>query len=253
MRRKFPYLDENEYFRFPPPSQATPEGILGVGGNLSPGMLVSAYSQGVFPWFSDGDPILWWCPDPRFVLFPDKLHVSRSMRRVLRRELFDVTFDVRFRDVIEACSARYRPGQGGTWITPEMIAAYVELHERGYAHSVEVEIGGELVGGLYGVSLGSCFFGESMFALHPNASKVGFVCLVEVLKRNRFDLIDSQVHTQHLESLGAENIPRDAYLALLQRGLGNPGLKGSWTEKFAADLAECSVLERAAADEFPEN
>ncbi|WP_455381893.1 leucyl/phenylalanyl-tRNA--protein transferase [Salinispira pacifica] len=251
MGRKFPYLGEHERFQFPSPDQATGEGILGVGGNLSPGMLLSAYSQGVFPWFSPGDPILWWCPDPRFVLFPDKLHISRSMRRVLRRREFSVSFDRMFRRVIEACSATPRPGQRGTWITDEMIESYSKLHELGYAHSVEVSLNGELVGGLYGVSLGSCLFGESMFARVSNASKVGFVYLVQVLKQQGFSLIDSQVHTDHLESLGAEDIPRERYLSLLAAALEAPTRRGNWGELFADDLAGCSVLEGASSDELP--
>ncbi len=251
MGREFPYLGEHERFQFPPPDQATSEGILGVGGNLSPGMLISAYSQGVFPWFSPGDPILWWCPDPRFVLFPDRLHVSHSMRRALRRGEFSVTFDGDFESVIELCSAAPRRGQNGTWITPEMIKSYKELHLLGYAHSVEVWKEGRIAGGLYGVSLGSVFFGESMFAHVSNASKVGFIRLVEVLKREGFQLVDSQVHTQHLESLGAENIPRRRYLELLHAGLAQPNRKGNWGKLFARELKELSVLEGASADELP--
>lgn len=250
MGRKFPYLGEQERFQFPPPDQATSEGILGVGGNLSPGMLISAYRQGVFPWFSPGDPILWWCPDPRFVLFPEKLHVSHSMRRALHRGDFAVTLDADFKAVIESCSEAPRRGQNGTWITPEMVKSYTELHSIGYAHSVEVRQEGEIVGGLYGVSLGSVFFGESMFALVSNASKVGFVVLVEVLKRQGFELIDSQVYTRHLESLGAENIPRRRYIELLHRGLERPDRKGSWGKLFSRELAELSIFEGASADEL---
>lgn len=251
MSKKFPYLGEHERFQFPPPEQATSEGILGVGGNLSPGMLISAYSQGVFPWFSPGDPILWWCPDPRFVLFPEKLHVSHSMRRALRHGEFTVTLDADFKTVIESCSAAPRRGQKGTWITPEMISSYRELHSLGYAHSVEVRKDGEIVGGLYGVSLGSAFFGESMFARVSNASKVGFVRLVEVLKRYGFDLVDSQVYTEHLASLGAEDIPRARYLDLLGTALGKSDRKGNWGRLFARDLEDRSVFEGASADELP--
>ncbi|MFP4483638.1 MAG: leucyl/phenylalanyl-tRNA--protein transferase [Spirochaetota bacterium] len=228
MSDDFPYLGEKDRFRFPDPEKATIEGIVAAGGNLSPGMLLSAYSQGIFPWFSEHDPILWWSPDPRFVLFPEKLHVSKSMRRFLKNTDFIITADTAFVDVVRACATVPRDGQDGTWITPEMENAYAELHRLGYSHSVEVWRCGELVGGLYGVSLGSIFFGESMFSHISNASKAAFIRLVRRLSEVDFDLIDSQVYTHHLEQLGAEEIPRSRYLDLLRRGLSRPTLKGSW-------------------------
>lgn len=235
MARKFPYLNEDERFEFPPVDQATEEGIVGVGGNLSPGMLLSAYSQGAFPWFSPGEPILWWCPEPRFVLFPGELHVSRSMAKTLRNHGFSITFDRQFADIIRGCSRTPRPGQLGTWITSDMIDAYTRLHELGYAHSVEVREGENIVGGLYGVMLGSCFFGESMFAWKTNASKIGFIELVRALSEHGLlTLIDCQVHTHHLESLGARNVSRKEFLSLLNTALTAPTPKGS-LERVLAD------------------
>ncbi|MCX7787152.1 MAG: leucyl/phenylalanyl-tRNA--protein transferase [Spirochaetes bacterium] len=228
----FPYLTEDEAFQFPSPLTATKEGIVAMGGNLSPGMLISAYSQGIFPWYSEDSPILWWSPDPRFVLFPEELHVPQSLEKVFRKGIFTFTWDTRFLDVITACSRTPRPNQDGTWITDEMIDAYTELYRLGYAHSLEVYKGGELVGGLYGVSLGSAFFGESMFSWEPNASKSGLVVLVRFLNRKGFRLIDSQVYTQHLARFGARNISRLQYLTLLREALKKPTLKGSWNILF---------------------
>ena len=230
MARKFPYLDEHERFRFPPESEWTPEGIVGIGGNLSPGMLLSAYSQGIFPWYSPGEPITWWSPEPRFVLFPERLHVAHSMHKVFNSSRFTVSADRQFRAVIGSCQSRYRPGQNGTWITEEMLEAYVELHRLGYAHSVEVMENGKLVGGLYGVSLGSCFFGESMFSHVTNASKVGFITLVRALVRQGLRLIDSQVYTRHLESLGAQEIPRTQFIETLRAALSGPSIVGEWDQ-----------------------
>lgn len=226
---EFPYLGESDRFRFPPPEKATAEGIVAAGGNLSPGMLLSAYSQGIFPWFSEHDPILWWSPDPRFVLFPEKLHVSKSMRRFLKKTDLQFTVDTAFPEVLEACAAAPRDGQEGTWITADMQEAYTTLHEMGYAHSVEAwQPEGRLAGGLYGVSLGNIFFGESMFARVSNASKAAFIVFVRDLEKRGFRLIDSQIYTRHLESLGGEDISRDRYLELLREGLEYPTLKGSW-------------------------
>jgi leucyl/phenylalanyl-tRNA--protein transferase len=229
----FPYFDEDDYFPFPDIRTASREGIVATGGNLSPGMLVSAYRQGIFPWYAEGEPILWWSPDPRFVLFPERLHVSESMRRTIRRGEFSVTLDGDFDGVIASCSAVPRPGQKGTWILPEMIEAYGELHRLGYAHSVEVRKDGSLAGGLYGVSLGSVFFGESMFSREPDASKTGFILLVWRLRDAGFTLIDSQVRTSHLGSLGAEEISRDRYLSLLASSLSVPTAKGNWGTSLA--------------------
>jgi leucyl/phenylalanyl-tRNA---protein transferase len=229
----FPYFSEDDFFPFPEVGTAGKEGIVAAGGNLSPGMLLSAYRQGIFPWYSEGESVLWWSPDPRFVLFPDKLKASESMRRSLRRGGFTVSLDADFRAVITGCSSAPRPGQKGTWIVPEMIEAYCELHRLGFAHSVEVMKDGVLAGGLYGVSLGSVFFGESMFARMPNASKTGFLLLVWRLRDEGFTLVDSQVHTDHLESLGAEEIERRRYLELLDSALLSPTRPGNWGKLFS--------------------
>jgi leucyl/phenylalanyl-tRNA---protein transferase len=228
--REFPYLDEHASFTFPPLEDATKEGIVAAGGNLSPGMLLSAYRQGIFPWYSEEDPILWWCPDPRFVLFPNELHVSRSLARVIGRGRFTVTFDRAFGQVIDACRSVPRPGQPGTWITDEIVEGYSRLHELGYAHSVEVRLGNELAGGLYGVSLGDVFYGESMFSRVDNASKVALVALTEFLIGRGCTLIDCQAHTDHLERMGAREIPRAEFLTLLERGLQTPTRRGPWRE-----------------------
>ncbi len=215
---------------FPDPELADPEGVLAIGGDLSPQRLLKAYNQGIFPWFGPGDPILWWSPDPRFVLFPAELKVSRSMRPYFNQRKFDVTFDRQFAAVIYNCAAQYRPGQGGTWITKEMIKGYTRLHEMGYAHSVEVLKDGQLVGGLYGIALGRIFFGESMFTDVSNASKFGFITLVRQLKKRGFRLVDCQQETRHLASLGARSIPRKKFLSYLEKNEREPTLKGSWAD-----------------------
>ena len=212
---------------FPPPALAE-DGLLAVGGDLRPERLLLAYREGIFPWYSDGGPILWHSPDPRFVLTADRLRVSRSLRKVIRSGSFRLTLDTRFRQVVEACAAAPRTHESGTWITPEMCDAYPALHERGHAHSVEVWAGDDLVGGLYGVSLGGGFFGESMFAHADDASKVAFVALVEQLSRWGITLIDCQVHTDHLERFGAEEWPRDRFLAALRLALCQPDRPGPW-------------------------
>ncbi len=229
MSPDFPYLSEHSAFRFPPASEAALPGIVAAGGNLSPGMLLSAYRQGIFPWYGKGEPILWWSPDPRFVLFPDELHISHSLKKRLRKDDYRVAFDTRFEEVITACGQAPRPGQDGTWITPEIVAGYLELHRLGYAHSAESYLGERLVGGLYGVALGRIFFGESMFSREPDASKVAFVRLVELVKTREVTLIDCQVYTPHLEHFGAREIPRSDFLALLATGLDSPTRKGSWS------------------------
>ncbi|MCX7024978.1 MAG: leucyl/phenylalanyl-tRNA--protein transferase [Spirochaetes bacterium] len=214
-----------------------------MGGNLSPGLLVSAYSQGIFPWFNDEDPILWWSPDPRFVLDPLELHVSASMRKVLRKGRFELSVDRDFRAIIENCSRAPRPGQRGTWITGDMVDAYVELHRLGYAHSAEAWLDGELAGGCYGVSLGRVFFGESMFSKADNASKAAFIPLVWRLLDEGIALVDSQVRTAHVESLGGRDIPRADYLAKLASLLTGPSPPGSWGGRFP-DYPSSSSWER---------
>ncbi|HSG10133.1 MAG TPA: leucyl/phenylalanyl-tRNA--protein transferase [Gammaproteobacteria bacterium] len=191
-----------------------PDGLLAVGGDLKPERLLLAYRNGIFPWFGPDQPILWWAPDPRLVLFPEQLKISRSLSRTLRKQRFIVTFDTAFAQVVHACAAP-RPGQAGTWITPEMQSAYRRMHELGHAHSVECWQHGELVGGLYGIAIGHVFFGESMFTRVADASKVGFVTLVQQLQASGYRLIDCQVHTDHLESLGAMMIPRPDFTRLL--------------------------------------
>lgn len=207
---------ESDPAQFPDPVHALeePNGLLAVGGDLSPARLLNAYRQGIFPWYSDGQPILWWSPNPRAVLFPERFKASRSLRKTLRKRLFRVTLDTAFGAVIEACSEP-RSDAAGTWITEEMKQAYLQLHHIGFAHSVECWEGDALVGGLYGVSMGKVFFGESMFSRRTDASKIGFAHLVEQLKEWGFSLIDCQVHSGHLASLGAEDVPREAFLGLL--------------------------------------
>lgn len=216
---------------FPPPDHAEPTGLLAVGGDLSTERLLLAYRMGIFPWYSEGQPILWWSTDPRLILEPEEFHVSRSLRRTLNRKIFQVTFDRAFEEVIRACATVPRPGQNGTWIMEEMIAAYVRLHRVGLAHSAESWFEGKLVGGIYGVSLGGCFFGESMFFHKTDASKVALAGLVERLKVWRFDMIDAQMTTSHMISLGAKEIPRKVFLKRLQAALRHPTRQGSWSSE----------------------
>lgn len=213
---------------FPPPDRALPDGLLALGGDLSRERLLLAYSMGIFPWYNEGEPLLWWSPDPRMVLLPGEFHVPKRLERLNRQAPFQVTLDERFEEIILACSKVPRPGQDGTWITRKMLQAYIDLHDAGYAHSVECVRGGELVGGLYGVSLGGCFFGESMFSIVPDASKIAFSSLVNQLKKWGFTLIDCQVHTEHLERFGAREIPRSEFLRLLGEGLEGKTREGKW-------------------------
>lgn len=214
--------------RFPHPSQAADGGLLAVGGDLRPERLILAYSHGIFPWYSEGRPILWWCPSPRLVLEPSKLHVPRSLRKTMRREPYRITLDQAFEDVIDACARMPRPDQDGTWITRDLRAAFVRLHHLGIAHSVEAWEGDALVGGLYGLSLGTAFFGESMFARRRDASKVAFVTLVRQLERWGFDLVDCQVVTDHLVRFGAVELELDDFLERLARAVDRPTRRGPW-------------------------
>ena len=223
-----PVFQLGKELAFPPPEEAEPGGLLAVGGGLEPERLLLAYSLGIFPWYDEELPILWHSPDPRMVLRPGELRVSRSLRKVLRAGRFELTLDSAFERVIRACAETPRPDQPGTWITEEMIAAYGRLHELGFAHSAEAWQAGTLVGGLYGVSLGSCFFGESMFALRSDASKVAFVSLVKQLERWGIDLVDCQVHTDHLARFGASQWPRARFLEELRRRLEQPTRRGRW-------------------------
>ncbi|HOZ48885.1 MAG TPA: leucyl/phenylalanyl-tRNA--protein transferase [Candidatus Hydrogenedentes bacterium] len=213
---------------FPPP-QLAEEGLLAVGGDLTVDRLLSAYEAGIFPWYLPGDPILWWSPDPRLVLFPNELHVSRRLARTLRQGRFRVSFDTAFSEVIQACASTARRDQDGTWITDDMIAAYSRLHELGYAHSVETWLDNTLVGGLYGISLGHVFFGESMFSRAADASKVALVGLTEQLKRWDVRLIDCQVTTPHMLGMGAREIERTRFLELIKDDTRQGAPMGKWT------------------------
>ena len=213
---------------FPPPDYADASGLLAVGGDLSSERLLEAYRLGIFPWYSDDQPILWWSPDPRLVLKLDDFKVSRSLRKTLKKDVFKVTLDRAFEEVIRGCASAPREGQRGTWITKEMQHAYIELHGLGFAHSVETWWGEELVGGLYGVSLGKAFFGESMFHRRTDASKVALAVLVETLQSWGFHFIDAQMTTEHLLRFGAAEMPRRVFLKRLQSALRHPTKRGKW-------------------------
>jgi len=212
---------------FPPPDLADSDGMLAIGGDLSTERLLLAYEKGIFPWYSEGLPICWWSPDPRFVLYPEKLKITKSMMQVMKNKHFNITFDNDFERVIQSCKTVARAGQEDTWITEDMLDAYCLLHEKGYAHSVEAWKGDELVGGLYGVSLGKCFFGESMFSNEKNASKAALITLANTEK---FHLIDCQVYTAHLQTMGAEEIPRAQFLTEVEYLLKHESIIGNWGE-----------------------
>ncbi|MBU1001521.1 MAG: leucyl/phenylalanyl-tRNA--protein transferase [Proteobacteria bacterium] len=220
---------------FPNPNNADPDGLLAFGGDLSVRRLVESYARGLFPWYGPGDPILWWSPDPRLVLAPAELHVSRSLRRAINSRRFTITVDQDFGAVIRECSLVPRPEGPGTWLVPEMVEAYVELHCAGWAHSVEARLDGELVGGVYGVSVGRAFFGESMFYLEPEASKVAFVWLARLLESWGYGLIDCQQTTAHLLRFGAREIPRNRFLARLYSLVTQPPADGAWAMPQAFD------------------
>ena len=203
---------------FPPVQLSEPDGLLAIGGDLSPERLLLAYRNGIFPWY-DGPDILWWCPDPRFVLFPEELQVSKSMQQLLKRNAFDFTVNQAFADIIAQCKTVSRKDQPGTWISDEVKDAYIQLHKMGYAHSAEAWLNGELVGGLYGIRLGNVFFGESMFSKVSNSSKYAFIRYVSYLKDQAVQMIDCQVYTQHLESLGAKMIDREDFLQVLRENV----------------------------------
>ncbi|MBL8919876.1 MAG: leucyl/phenylalanyl-tRNA--protein transferase [Myxococcaceae bacterium] len=213
---------------FPPASNANEDGILAVGGDLSPERLVAAYQRGIFPWYSEGLPILWHCPDPRFVLVPDALHVPKSLKKRQRAAPYGLTLDTAFEQVIDGCAKTKRPGQRGTWITRDMRRAYVTLHELGLAHSCEAWRGDELVGGLYGVSLGRVFYGESMFARADDASKLAFVTLVEWMRTWGVALVDCQQETDHLARFGAQPWPRTKFLEAVEKLARLPTKRGRW-------------------------
>ena len=213
---------------FPHPSLAEPDGLLAVGGELSVERLVLAYRNGIFPWFEEDGQFFWYAPDPRCVLFPKELQVHKSMRSVFNQQKFHYTLDTRFEEVMRACADAARNGQDGSWISPAFLAGYCRLHEQGIAHSVEVWEGDRLVGGLYGISIGKIFFGESMFAKTSNASKAGFITLARALEQADFTLIDCQQQTRHLETLGARSIPRELFLEYLSQNTYERTLVGKW-------------------------
>jgi leucyl/phenylalanyl-tRNA---protein transferase len=223
-----PWLTGNSPFPAVNRALRSPNGLLAAGGDLSPERLLDAYSRGIFPWFSETDPILWWSPDPRMVLFPDELKISRSLAKTLRNKAYDVRVDTAFRSVIEACSQAPRKGQAGTWINPQMIGAYTRLHELGHVHSFETWIDGQLMGGLYGVAIGGVFFGESMFAWATDASKIAFVHLARQLQAWHFGMIDCQMSTPHLATLGAREVPRREFSARLAELVKLPDRIGTW-------------------------
>jgi len=236
-------LDDRLVF---PPVHLAEDGLLALGGDLRPERLLLGYTQGIFPWYAENLPILWHSPDPRMVMTTRDLVVQRSLRKVIKRRPYELTFDTAFRDVLRGCAEVPRPGQNGTWLIPEMVEAYSKLFELGFAHSIEAWRGDELVGGLYGVSLGGAFFGESMFARAPDASKIAFVASVRQLDAWGIQLIDCQVHTEHLARFGAYEIPRADYLTMLTRALDEPTRRGRWKlELDAAELAETGGMMRA--------
>ena len=224
-----PVFELGSSYVFPAPDLAEPDGLLAIGGGLEPDRLLVAYAAGIFPWYSEGQPIRWHSPDPRMVLRPRELKISKSMMRTLRHVTLEIRCDTAFREVIHECAAIPRPYQTGTWITPEMIDAYADLYERGLAHSVEAWLDDRMVGGLYGVALGGCFFGESMFSIERDASKVAFVQLVQQLVDWNFDLIDCQVYTDHLASMGAVEMARGKFLRLLRTSLQRETRRGPWS------------------------
>ncbi|MGB9148831.1 MAG: leucyl/phenylalanyl-tRNA--protein transferase [Burkholderiales bacterium] len=224
-----PWLKQNS--PFPPVDSAlqTPNGLLAAGADLSPKRLIDAYSHGIFPWYSEGQPILWWSPDPRMVLAPQEFKISRSLAKSLRNKDYVLRFDSAFREVMLACSEP-RGESAGTWISPDMVAAYYALHELGYAHSVETWVDGRLAGGLYGVAIGKMFFGESMFARRTDASKIALAHLVQHLIEQDFGLIDCQMSTAHLASLGAREIPRNKFMNIINKLCNKPGAAKKWSD-----------------------
>jgi leucyl/phenylalanyl-tRNA---protein transferase len=222
------YLLDNDLHLFPSVDEAVEDGLLAIGGDLKPARLLEAYANGIFPWYDEDHPIMWWSPDPRMVLVPSQMIVSKSLRQAIKNNVFQVKFDEQFETVIKACGNISRKNQAGSWITKDMVEAYVKLHTLGYAHSVETYHDGQLAGGLYGVSLGGIFFGESMFHTQSNASKVALFHLVQFAMEMGIELIDVQQETSHLASLGAKTIKRDTFLALLKILLSRPTIKGNW-------------------------
>lgn len=241
------YFLTGDSLLFPDPEEAEPDGLLAIGGDLSLPRLVSAYAQGIFPWYGPGNPILWWTPDPRCVLLPQALHVGGRLTRALKTSGYHLTMDVAFGEVIDACAGTPRPAQQGTWIVPAMRQAYLHLHVAGLAHSVEAWLDGELVGGLYGVSLGRAFFGESMFHRRPNASKAALVHLCRHLQAWEFELVDCQQTTPHMLAMGARDMPRREFNHRLDCALRHPTLRGSWMERGRAQIAGAAAASAPSA------
>lgn len=233
---------------FPPPEGASPEGVVAIGGDTSPERLVLAYSQGIFPWPHRDLPLLWFSPDPRFLLRFDRVHVGRSLRKRIRARPYEVRADTAFEQVIDACATVPRPGQDGTWITNEIRTGFIALHRLGLSHSIEVYREGELVGGLYGVALGKSFCGESMFSRADDASKIATVAMLGNLLHWRYHFVDCQVYTDHLDRFGAEPWPRSRYLAALRRAVAEPTHRGPWQLELDAEqaLAALDAVSRAA-------
>ncbi len=236
-----PIFELTDDLVFPSPRLASRDGILAVGGDLSAERLLLAYSQGIFPWPHEGYPLLWFCPNPRFVLKPTQANIGKSLKKTMRQNPYRITCDTSFTEVMQHCSSNYRPGQDGTWITPDMIHAYTKLHEKGFAHSIEAFSGEQLVGGLYGISLGGIFFGESMFALSPNASKIAFATLLAHLIHWNFDLVDCQSQTDHLARFGAAHCSRTQFLKILKQSAKTKATRiGKWN--FTLDTQEISKI-----------
>ena len=225
-------LDDRLVF---PPVELAEDGLLALGGDLRPERLLLGYAEGIFPWYAENLPILWHSPDPRMVMTTGELIVQKSLKKAIRKQPYELRMDTAFVRVLEGCASVPRPGQAGTWLIPEMVAAYGKLHELGFAHSIEAWQGNELVGGLYGVSLGAAFFGESMFARAPDASKIAFAACIRQLDAWDIRLVDCQVHTEHLERFGAHEVTREAYIAMLKLALDEPTKRGIWA--FELDLA----------------
>jgi len=223
-----PLFELSKEIIFPDPELALKDGLLAIGGDLSTDRLIEAYANGIFPWYSDDSPIMWWSPNPRMILYPSDFKLSKSLKNTLNKKQYTVKFDENFKEVINRCAKKLRFDEEGTWITDKMISAYIQLHKSGFAHSVETYFNNKLVGGLYGVSLGKAFFGESMFYDERDASKIAFYHLVERSKEWKFHFIDAQIETEHLLSLGATNISRTRFLSELKTAIKEPTIRGKW-------------------------
>jgi len=226
-----PLFRLSEELNFPPARFARSDGLLCIGGDLSSKRLLLAYENGIFPWFSKNEPLLWWSPDPRLVLFPGNIHISKSLKKRIKKLPFDIKVDNAFEETIHSCALVRKKHNEDTWIIPEMVEAYTKLHYLGYAHSIEAWKNSRLVGGLYGVCIGGSFFGESMFSLESDASKIALVSLANFLQKNKFDLIDCQVTTQHLLDMGADEIPRDTFLDIIQQSVKREDINNIWKQK----------------------